>query len=328
MTKITAGLKRIGALVYTDCIALDLTGPIEAFNFVNLLARETLGRSDCGYQIELIGAKAGPVTTMSGVKLYADHGFDDYDQSLNMLLVPGMKPDIKGYMEDGLATWVGKHAAKCERVVCICSGALILAQAGLLAGHKVTTHWRHGDIIRDNFTDIEVDDANVYRQSGNIYSSAGLSAGIDLALTIIEEDYGRPLALNIAKQMVMYSKRSGSQNQFSHLLASQSKAQRFAGLIDWIEENLSNNLSVCVLAERCAMSKRNFSRHFALDVGYSPMQYINSRRLAWARLLLENSNQPLANVADTTGFSTQASFCSAFRASFDTTPAQYRKKFH
>ena len=93
-------------------------------------------------------------------------------------------------MEDGLATWVGKHAAKCERVVCICSGALILAQAGLLAGHKVTTHWRHGDIIRDNFTDIEVDDANVYRQSGNIYSSAGLSAGIDLALTIIEEDYG------------------------------------------------------------------------------------------------------------------------------------------
>ena len=135
-------------------------------------------------------------------------------------------------------------------------------------------------------------------------------------------------ALEVAKRMVVFLKRPGDQNQFSHLLASQSRAKRFTGLIDWIEENLSVNLSVSVLAELCAMSNRNFSRYFTLDVGHSPMQYISFRRLEWARLLLENSDQPLNSVAETTGFATQASFCSAFRESFDTTPAQYRKNFH
>ncbi|MFT4926731.1 MAG: transcriptional regulator GlxA family with amidase domain [Phenylobacterium sp.] len=327
MPQTTSGLKRIAAVAYPDCVSLDLTGPLEAFNYANLLGKEETGRDDIGYTIEILAKEPGPVQTMSGVKIHADSRFDNFDQPLDILLVPGMKFGTQTFLDNGLAQWIGTHAPKCQRVVSVCSGALILAHSGILANHKVTTHWNHGDIIRDNFTDIEVDDSQIYCKSGKIYSSAGVTAGIDLALSIIEEDFGRSLALKIAKRMVVFLKRPGDQSQFSNLLASQSKAKRFAELIDWIEKNLAQNLTVTALAERCAMSPRNFSRNFTTDVGHSPMQYISFRRLEWARLLLEETDQPLQSIPLTTGFTTLSSFNSAFKEAFHTTPGQYRKRF-
>lgn len=327
MTGAPVTMKRIVAIAYNNCVSLDLTGPIEAFNYVNLLAKEALGRTDCGYQIELVAKHVGAVTTMSGIKLCADIALEDFSESVDILLVPGMKFGTRDFIRDGIPDWIAQQAPRCERVMSVCSGALILAHSGILSNHKITTHWNHGDLIRHHFTDIEVDDRQIYCKSGNIYSSAGVTAGIDLALTIIEEDFGQSMALKIAKRMVVFLKRPGDQSQFSTLLASQSKAKRFSQLVDWIENNLKNELSVSLLADKCAMSPRNFSRSFTTDVGHSPMQYITSRRLEWARLLLEQTDQSLVGIAQTTGFSAHNRFSHAFKEAFNVTPAQYRKRF-
>jgi transcriptional regulator GlxA family with amidase domain len=186
LTKIKPGIKRIAAVMYKDFVALDLTGPIEAFNYVNLLVKEELGREDCGYHIELLAVEAGPVQSMSGVKSHADRSFVGFREPLDILLVPGIKFGTKEFTAGHLPQWIAAMADKCERLVSVCSDSLILAHSGLLKGQKVTTHWNSGSIIRDNFTGIEVDDSQIYCKSGKVYSSAGVTAGIDLALSIIE----------------------------------------------------------------------------------------------------------------------------------------------
>jgi transcriptional regulator GlxA family with amidase domain len=319
--------KKIAAVLYPGSVSLDLVGPLEAFNYANQISEEETGDTNIGYDIELLAAHEGPVESMSGVRLCADKSFIDYQEPISILLVPGMRAKETRYQEHGLIQWITHQAKLSERIMSVCSGAIVLAHAGILSGKKVTTHWNSGDIIRNQFPNIEVDDSRIYCKSDNIYSSAGVTAGIDLALAIISEDFGRPLALKIAKRMVVFLQRPGDQSQFSDLLSAQGKSKRFTALLDWIELNLNREINIAVLAEKCAMSERNFARSFKIDIGFSPMQYIARRRLEGAKLLLEEGTQSLESVARINGFVTLSRFSKAFKEVFHTTPGQYRKRF-
>lgn len=321
------GRKKIAAVLYPGSVSLDLVGPLEAFYYANLISEEDTGKTNIGYDIELLAAEAGPIESMSGVRLHADKSFIGYEQPTDILLVPGMKPKETRYQDKGLTQWIAAQAQRSERVVSVCSGAIVLAHAGILSGKKVTTHWNSGNTIRKYFPDVEVDDSRIYCKSDNIYSSAGVTAGIDLALSIITEDFGRALALKIAKRMVVFLQRPGDQSQFSDLLSAQGKSKRFTALLDWIELNLTAEINIGLLAEQCAMSERNFARAFKADIGFSPMQYITRRRLERARLLLEEGAQSLESIARVTGFVTLTRFSNAFKELFHTTPGQYRKRF-
>jgi len=320
-------LKHIGAVLYPGCVALDLIGPLEAFNYVTLMASEETGSDAQGYKITLLSEQAGPVDSMSGVRLYADKSYNTFGDPLDILLVPGMKSGDHSYKDGPLKEWIRSQAKRSERVASVCSGAYILAHAGLLDGHKVTTHWNHGDTLQQAYPDIDVDTDQIHCRSGNIYTSAGVTAGIDLALSIIEEDYGKTIALKVAKRMVVFLKRPGDQAQFSDLLHAQTKASRFSALLEWIESRLASDLMIEGMADFCSMSPRNFSRAFNSDVGLPPMQYVRQRRLERARLLLQDTNQSLTDIARNTGFVTAERFSRAFHTAWHTSPGQYRKRF-
>lgn len=319
--------KKIIAVLYPGSVSLDVVGPLEAFYYANLISEEETGHTKIGYDIELLAVHQGPVESMSGVRLHADKSFIDYQEPSDILLVPGMRPNETRYQDHGLTQWIAQQSSRSERVMSVCSGAIVLAHAGILSGKKVTTHWNSGDIIRKQFPSVEVDDSRIYCKSDNIYSSAGVTAGIDLALAMISEDFGRPLALKIAKRMVVFLQRPGDQSQFSDLLSAQGKSKRFTVLLDWIEINLNKDINIATLAEQCAMSERNFARNFKMDIGSSPMQYIARRRLEGAKLLLEEGVQSLESIARINGFVTSTRFSNAFKEVFHTTPGQYRKRF-
>jgi len=327
MEKSDHQIKHIGAVLYPGCVALDLVGPIEAFNYVALMAAEEAGAPELGYRITLIGEEIGPVPSMSGLRLCADTSYKKFNEALNILLVPGMKSGDCSYQQGGLPEWIKAQAVRSERIASVCSGAYVLAHAGILAGHKVTTHWNHGNILQQSYPDIHVDATQIHCKSGNIYSSAGVTAGIDLALAIIEEDFGRALALKVAKRLVVFLKRPGDQAQFSDLLSAQSVATRFTALLEWAEGHLASDLTIEALADQCAMSPRNFSRMFHSDIGLPPMHYIRQRRLERARLLLEDTEQSLAMIARSTGFMTVERLARTFRSAWHVSPAQYRKRF-
>ena len=321
------GCRKVAGLIYPDAVALDLVGPLEVFNYANVLAREELQRDDVGYEIDIFSQHTGPVSTMSTLCLHANKSFDEHLEDYDMILVPGMKFGSREFVQQGVLPWLRDNGNKVNRLVSVCSGALVLAYAGLLSGKEVTTHWNHGEIIRSEFPDIKVNDSQIYCCSDNVYSSAGVSSGIDLALSIVEEDHGRAMALKIAKRMVVFLKRPGDQNQFSDLLHSQTQAKRFSELLDWIEQHLKQKITVTLLAEKSAMSVRNFTRSFTADVGYSPMNYILLRRLEWARVLLEETQQSLSSVAKDSGFASLNSFSKAFKEAFHIPPGEYRKRF-
>lgn len=319
--------KHIGALLYPGCVALDLVGPLEAFNYVAQLGSEEADRQNFGYKITLLAESLGPVPSMSGVQLCADASYLDFHEPLDILLVPGMKAGDHSYQTAPLVDWVQNQAARSERIASVCSGAYVLAHAGLLEGHKVTTHWNHGPKLQAAYPGIDVDADQIFCRSGNIYSSAGVTAGIDLALSIIEEDFGKALALRIAKRLVVFLKRPGDQAQFSDLLDAQSKTTRFSDLLDWIEIHSGDTLTIERLADVCAMSPRNFSRAFRVDIGMPPMQYVRNRRLERARLLLEDTDQPVTAIARNSGFISTESFTRAFKEMWHVTPGNYRKYF-
>jgi len=319
--------KRIGVLMYPGCVALDLVGPIEAFNYVNLINTEGEPNSPPGYEICLIAENQGPVESMSGVRLYADESYHNFQQHLDILLVPGMRTGEESYKGPQLLAWIKSQASRSQRVASVCSGAYVLAHAGLLSGHKVTTHWNHGEALQRAYPDVKVDTSQIHCKSGKIYSSAGVTAGIDLALSIIEEDFGRATSLKIAKRMVVFLKRPGDQSQFSDLLNAQTTATRFALFLEWIESNLNKKLTIDTMANQCAMSPRNFSRAFKEDMSISPMNYIRIRRLERARLLLEDSDVSISMIARKVGFISSDQFSRSFQAACHTSPRDYRRRF-
>lgn len=314
----------VAGLVFPGVAALDLIGPIEAFELasIELAAIGARGR----YRTRLIARQAGAVRTLSGVSLCADRALTDKAR-IDLLLTPGFTTGASIDGEAEMTAWLRERAPHIPRIASVCSGALLLARAGLLAGKRVTTHWMDGAELREIEPGAIVEADKIFCKDGAFYSSGGLTAGIDLALAIIEEDFGREISLRVAKRMVVFLRRQGDQAQFSTLLSAQMRAGRFGALVDRIESSLNDTWSVEAMAQVCAMSTRNFARQFHKAIGCPPRLYLERRRLERARAILEQSQQQIEVVAREAGYGTPRQFGRAFSREFGVSPSEYRARF-
>jgi transcriptional regulator GlxA family with amidase domain len=247
---------------------------------------------------------------------------------LDTLLVPG---GVGSRIIDGdarLMRWLRERAASTRRVVSVCTGAYVLAAAGLLDGRRVTTHWRFAQDLQRRYRAVKVEPDRLYLRDGSIATSGGLTAGMDLALALIEEDLGAAAALAVARQLVMYVKRPGNQAQFSTPLAAQSQgAGRMGALVEWLLVHLGDDIGIERMAERVSMSPRHFRRVFADTFGATPARFVERLRLEQACLQLTQGRASIERIARSVGFNSADAFRRAFRSRYGATPAEYRERF-
>jgi len=307
---------------------LDVVGPLEVFALVGArLAEFERSRTTPPYSIEVLAAAAGPLPMASGLTLVADRAFSSVRGGIDTLLVAG--GDVYQAATDPvLRTWLQRQAPRVRRLASVCSGAFILAEAGLLDGKRATTHWAATALLARRYPQIEVDADALFVRDGNIYTSAGITAGMDLALALVEEDHGHEVALTVARQMVLFLKRPGGQSQFSrHLAAQMLPADSLKGLPAWILANLSADLAVEALAARAAMSPRNFARVFLRETGHTPAKFVELARLEHGRQLLEESAASLDEIAAACGFASGEHMRRTFQRHIGVCPHDYRRRF-
>jgi transcriptional regulator GlxA family with amidase domain len=303
---------------------VDLFGPVEVFGDAN-----RLHGGDLAYEVKIISS--GPeriVQSHMGTLLNTDQTYREWRGRIDTLLVAGFDNCQEIRFEPDFLSWLREHSGKSRRFGSVCTGALVLAAAGLLDGRRATTHWNWcGDLARD-YPLVTVERDPIYVRDGNCYTSAGVTAGIDLALALVEEDLGRPVALKVAQIMVVFLQRSGGQSQFSTTLVAQSRENRpLRDLLAWLPDNIRGELTVGSLARRAAMSPRNFARLFQQDVGKTPARHIEDLRLEIARRQLELTELNLEEVADASGFASAETLRRMFRRRLGVTPGQYRASF-
>jgi transcriptional regulator GlxA family with amidase domain len=302
---------------------LDLVGPIQVFSAANRLVRKTV------YEVEIVtNAKELRVQGEGGLLSFAAQGrFQDVNgKADSLLLVCGL--GTRTSRDPALFTWMRKMAPVVRRLGSVCVGSFLLAEAGLLNGKRVTTHWKFGRELAGRYPQLRVEFDPIWVKDGNIYTSAGISAGIDLALAWVEEDCGGRISHEIAREFVLFLRRPGGQTQLSASLSAQASEMRaIQELQVWIAENLQNNLSVQKLADRTAMSVRNFERVFTREVGKTPSHYVLQMRAEAARQRLEGTDQGLKQIAAACGFGSTDSMRRAFARLLGITPGHYRDQF-
>jgi transcriptional regulator GlxA family with amidase domain len=282
------------------------------------------------YQVEIATTQSHRVIRgMSGLNLLADHRLEDLDPAVPrdtvMITGKGSTPEESALV----ANWITRAAPHTKRVVSICGGALLLAQAGLLDGRRATTHWRQLDNLQNTYPNVLVEKGPIYLQDGNVWTSAGVSSGFDLTLALVEDDHSFTLARDVAQDLVMFLRRPGGQSQFSRFLLNQSNTPGpIRDLQSWILQNLSGDLSVEKLAERVAMSPRNFTRVFTRETGSSPAKYVEEVRLDVARQHLEQSSDKIEQIAAVTGFGNSLNLRRVFERNLQLTPSDYRERFY
>jgi len=318
---------RVVIAVFPDVDLLDVTGPAEVFALAN---RESGGGS--AYEVRLAGPEAGPVVTSAGVRLLADLAFADVGAAVDTLLVPGavdLHPDGPvARVDHTVVEWVRATAPHARRIASVCVGAHLLAAAGLLDGRRATTHWSTAAQLAAEHPQVRVDADPIFVRSGRVWTGAGISACMDLALALVAEDHGEDLALAVARQLVMYLRRQGGQSQFSVPLSRPPAARRdIDELRVFITEHLDDDLSAPALAGRMCLSERHFARVFRQETGTSPAAYVEAARVEAARRLLETTDQPLEQVAAAVGMGSVETLHRAFRKQISTSPAGYRRRF-
>ncbi|MGC0327697.1 transcriptional regulator GlxA family with amidase domain [Streptomyces sp. SAI-170] len=319
--------RRVVIAVFPDVDLLDVTGPAEVFALAN---RETGGRA--GYAVQLAAPTRGPVTTSAGVRLVADLAFDDVDGGLDTLLVPGAVDVLPegpvARIDEDVVAWVKRVAPEARRVASVRVGAHVLAAAGLLDGRTATTHWSTAAQLAAEHPEVTVDPDPIFVRSGSVWTGAGISACMDLALALVAEDLGEEVALAVARQLVMYLKRQGGQSQFSVPLSRPPAARRdIDELRLHISDHLDGDLSASALAARMCLSERHFARVFRQETGTTPAAYVEAARVEAARRLLESTDQPLDEVAAACGLGSVETLHRALRKQLGTTPAAYRRRF-
>jgi transcriptional regulator GlxA family with amidase domain len=319
-------MKRIVMLCVPPAQGVDVIGPLEAFGIASRMLGQSSGRR--GYETELVTNSADlTLPTTSGVSIVAHRHYGQVRGKVDTLLIAG-GPGTRNPPDAALLAWLRRMARQTRRVCSVCTGAFLLADAGLLRGKRATTHWRYVESFARKHPDVSWDPNPIWVQDGNIYTSAGISAGMDLALALIEEDFGSALALDVARHMVIFLRRPGSQAQFSVALAAQAAERRcLQELQVWIAENLAKNLSVETLAKRAAMSGRNFARVFTRELGNTPARYVEQARVEAARTQLESTDDSVDKIASRCGFSSAELLRRCFLRQFKVAPSQYRKHF-
>jgi transcriptional regulator GlxA family with amidase domain len=312
--------------IYIACFAdaelLDIAGPTSVFSTATSLLRRK-----SGYDVRLVAERAGPVVTSSGVTLTAEQALGAVRGAIDTLIVPG---GLQGAIDSAssLVPIVSRLAPRVRRLASVCSGAFILSRAGLLDGRAAVTHWAACDQLRRSNPRCRVEDDRIFVRDGNVWTSAGVSTGIDLALAMVEEDHGAQLALEISRWLVVYLRRPGGQSQFSAPLAAQvAERDGIRKLLLWMSENVQADLSVAALAQRASMSERTFARVFNAETRFTPAAYVERLRVDAARRTLESSKKSVKQIARLCGFGTVETMHRAFRRSVGSTPLEYRARF-
>ncbi len=317
--------RRIGLIGFDGITALDLVGPAEAFAAAATTDLE--GRAHPSYEIVVLGLTRHPFTAESGVVFRPKFAMDDAPP-LDTLIIPGGSGLRRRGVNARVAAWVKSRAATLRRVASVCTGIYGLAPTGLLDGRRVTTHWRFARDIARLFPRLEVNPDAIFLKDGRFYTSAGMTAGIDLSLALIEEDHGPTAALSVARELVVYFKRSGGQEQYSEPLRFQAEsADRLTDLALWISTHLKRDLSVESLADRAHVSARHFCRRFKIAFDTTPAAFVENLRLDEGRQRLAKPGNTVKGVAMSVGFRSPDVFRRAFQRRFGIAPSDYRVRF-
>ena len=303
--------------------SLDISGPLAVFREANRQSG-----IHAKYDVKIMSTQKSKTVVMDGMTVVADASIYDWDAAIDTLLVAGTEDYKTESLNKDLQAWLKKSTATSRRYGSICTGAFFLGAAKLLDNKKVTTHWQQAQELSNTYPLAEVQPDDIYVQDGPLNTSAGVTAGIDLALKLIEDDNGKELALNVARRLVVFLKRPGGQSQFSaHLEAQIAEESRIQSVQQWILDNLDADLSIPVIAKRSAMSIRNFSRLFRNEAGRTPADFVESARVEKAKRLLEESETPLQKVAAFCGFTNVDTMRRAFLRRTGINPSDYRQRF-
>lgn len=304
---------RIGFLIYPNCSVMGLAVS-SVFEVANVV------RAEAAYEIEFLSEKGGPIKSSAGLVLQTKR---IGGAAIDTLIVDGSnepKPSSPAILK-----YLTAAARRCRRVAASCTGAFVLGEAGLLDGKRVTTHWLFARKLQEMYPTAHVDDDRIFINDGKIWTSAGMSAGIDLALALVEADFGVDTARSVARKLVLYHRRSGGQSQFSELLELEPKSDRIQTALDYAKKNLHRPLTVSRLAEAAHLSPRQFSRAFRDETGQSPAKAIEAMRVEAARVLMEQSRHPIDVIARQTGFADRSRMRRAFLRALGQPPQAIRR---
>ncbi|MGY3211990.1 GlxA family transcriptional regulator [Mucilaginibacter sp. HD30] len=320
--------KRVVIVAMTGHLLLDFAGPVDVFNAANKIL-EFRGLAP-GYEVAVVSPrKDKSISNSAGMELICAHSAMDIQGPVDTLLIAGSN-DIQNLdtpMYQDLFTWLAEINPLSRRIGSVCAGAFVLAKAGILNGVRATTHWDRSDLLKKNYPLIKVDSNPFYISDQNVYTSGGVSAGIDLALALVEEDYGKNIALQVARRLVFYLNRPGFQVQFGNLLPNYDTGSITEKLNEWLKEHLHEPLNNVRLADHINMSPRNFTRVFQKQTGMSPAKYVEKLRLEAARKYLEDTDLSLEQIADKCGLGGLVSMRRTFLRHLMVTPSDYRRAF-
>jgi transcriptional regulator GlxA family with amidase domain len=318
--------QRIAFLGFDGLMSLDLVGPADAF--ASAFVEDEEGRPRPCYEVVVVGLRKGPFIAQSGV-VFKPTATLETVRDIDTLIVPGGPGLRRGTVARRVSAWIASRAPEIRHIASVCTGIYGLAPTGLLDGRRVTTHWNHAADVALKFPKLELDANALFLKDGPFYTSAGITAGIDLSLALIEEDFGPMVALSVARELVVYMKRSGGQEQYSEPLKFQvqSAGGRFADIAAWIPGHLRADLSVEALAEKAFVCPRHFSRQFKAAFGSTPAAFVEAMRLDEARRRLVSAKRSVEATAASVGFRSADSFRRAFERRFGIPPSTYRSRF-
>jgi len=320
--------RRIVMVAFPDAQIIDITGPLEVFGRAARMLTDERGWRVPAYTVEIAATRAGALRTSSGIRLIADRAIAQVRGSIDTILVAGGIGTTDAIRDRALIEWLRGSMRRTRRLCSVCTGAFLLAEAGLLDGLPATTHWRLCTLFAAQYPAVKVETDPIFVRAGKISTSAGVTAGIDLALALLEDDHGREVALAVARELVMFLRRPGGQSQFSvQLSTQQADREPIRDVQGWIADHLDADLSVDALARRAAMSPRNFARVFIREVGVTPGEFVENLRVEAARRRLEESADGVDSIASACGFGTRESMRRAFIRRLHVPPSEYRSRF-
>ena len=316
--------RSVDVVAFPSVQLLDVSGPLQVFATTNDVA--AAAGAPRPYEVRVVAQPREGVTSSSGLGLMTAP-LPPADDGVDTLIVAGGQGVTAAAADAPLVDWVRTRAAHSRRVASVCSGAFLLAAAGVLQGRRATTHWAHCAELARQHPGVHVEADPIFVNDGNVWTSAGVTAGIDLTLALVEADLGRTVALAVARHLVVFLKRPGGQAQFSTALSLQTAEDRFGSLHAWIAEHLAEDLSLPLLADRMGMSERSFSRHYLDATGVTPGRAIERLRVEAARRLLSESGLPVKRISQRCGFGSEETMRRSFLRVLAVTPQDYRARF-
>jgi transcriptional regulator GlxA family with amidase domain len=321
----TPNLTRVvEVLIYPAVQMLDVTGPLQVFASANYLVAETGAKPP--YTLRVVANGGQSITASAGLGLVAEP-LPNTGTDVDTLIIAGGQGVEAAAADPLLVDWVRERARQARRIASVCTGAFLLAATGLLDGRRAATHWSFCAELAERFPAVHVEPDPIFVRDGPVWTSAGVTAGIDLALALVEEDLDRRIALAVARYLVVFLKRPGGQAQFSAALSLQAADERFAALHDWINQHLADDISLPVLAREAGMSERSFSRHYAQATGLTPARGVERLRIEAARRLLAESRLPVKRISQRCGFGSEETMRRSFLRLLAATPQDYRARF-